>query len=291
MSWRDVFRRDLRSVFRSRLGFSVAIVLVVLTAGVGALINYTSNSEYPPEMAQMVVVFGSIVSLLVPVVALLASYSAIVGERTTGSVRFLLGLPNSRTDAFVGKFLSRTLTVVAPLLVGLGLASLLVVPVAESGSYRPMVLLAGLSAWYAVIFVGGGLAASTLADTDTRAVALVVGGFAILRAGWPALQWAGLQSLQEPRPYPEWYFWFGRINPINAFVRATMGLVETGSHPLLTIPRDVARSPRNPRFELPREPVTDSFALSLELALIVLAVATVVFPLAGYLHFRRRDVM
>lgn len=43
------------------------------------------------------------------------TYGAILHERNSGSIRFLLGLPNSRRDIVVGKFLGRSGTVAVPL--------------------------------------------------------------------------------------------------------------------------------------------------------------------------------
>jgi ABC-2 type transport system permease protein len=289
MSWRDVFRRDLRSTFRSRMGPAAVGLLLLATVGVAALIWVTANPEYPPGMGNLIVIFGSLMSFVVPLVALLASYAAVVGERTTGSVRFLLGLPNSRTDAYVGKLASRTLVVVAPLVVGLLVAGAITVPIAEDGAFLPFIWLAALSAVYAVLFVGVGLTASVVADTDTRAVSLVVGAFALLRAGWPALQWVGMQSLEDPYPHPEWYFWLGRLNPINAYVKLTTVYAPVERHPLITTPRD----PNTGGFagELPRESAAGSLAVSPELAAAVVLVLVVAAPVAGLLYFRQRDVL
>ena len=290
MSWQDVFRRDLRSVFRSRMGPAAVLVLLLSTVGVAALVWVTTDPEFPPDTENLVVIFGSLLSFVVPLVALLASYSAVVSERTTGSVRFLLGLPNSRTDAYVGKLASRTLVVVAPVVVGVLLAGAITVPLTESGDFAPFVWLAALSAAYAVLFVGIGLTASVVADTDTRAVSLVVAVFAILRAGWPALQWVGLQGLEEQYPFPEWYFWIGRLNPINAYVKLTTVISPVENHPLITTPRDT-ESVRRFAEELPRESAAGSVAVSGELAAIVLGVLVVAAPVAGWLYFRQRDVL
>ena len=144
MSWREVARRDVRSVYRSRTGPAVAALVALFTVvpvglmalaadiemvaavggvlTVGALLALVffgtprsiaafvvvftglavlwtaaiANPQNPPDMGLAVIGVGGGLSLVIPIVAMLASYAAIVGERTTGSVRFLFGLPNSR---------------------------------------------------------------------------------------------------------------------------------------------------------------------------------------------------
>ena len=273
MTWQDVARRDLRSVYRSRLGPGVAVLLVAFTVGSVSLMAYLSGG-YRPEMQSAVLVVASVLSFVLPLVALMSSYSAIVGERTTGSVRFLLGLPNSRAEAFVGKFVSRSLVVLAPLALGMVGAAVVVSGFYQGGSFAFVLLLALVSALFALLFVGLGLTASAIANTDTQAVGLAVGIFAVLRAGWPAAQWVGLQSMDNPYPRPDWYFWVGRVNPINAYVRISDAFRSEMSSPLLTNPYEV-----------------DIVALSPEFALAVLACWTVAAPVAGFVYFRRRDVL
>ncbi|EMA72764.1 ABC-type transport system permease [Halorubrum distributum JCM 13916] len=67
------------------------------------------------------------VDLLLPIGALLLSYQSLLGERTTGSIKFLLGLPLTRTQILFGKVAGRFVgvgtAIVAAILVlaGIGL--------------------------------------------------------------------------------------------------------------------------------------------------------------------------
>lgn len=274
MTWLDVLRRDLRCVARSRMGPLVATVLLLCTVGVVAVIALLAPAERPPGNRQAVLVVGSLLSFVVPLAALMGSFSAIVGERTTGSVRFLFGLPNSRSDAFLGKFLSRSVLVLGPLAVGTLATAAIVSTTFDEGSFVAIALLGVVSAVFGLLFVGLGLTASTLANSDTQAVGLVVGAFALFRAGWPAMQWVGLQSMADAYPRPEWYYWVGRVNPMNAYVRVTQAFADFEYHPLVTRPPDGGLA-----------------ATSLEFALAVLVVWTVAAPVLGALYIRRRDLL
>ncbi|MDZ7850465.1 MAG: ABC transporter permease subunit [Halodesulfurarchaeum sp.] len=56
-------------------------------------------------------------AMLVPIMALIAGYLAIAGERESGSLKILLGLPPSRGEVLAGKFLGRAAVV------GIGVAA------------------------------------------------------------------------------------------------------------------------------------------------------------------------
>lgn len=328
MSRRDVFQRDLRSVYRSRTGTAVAAILAVSTvvavglfalagdavavAAVGGLLTVAvllalvfigsprsiavavsvftvlavsltfvvadprPDAVDRPPMRFAVLSVGSALSFLLPLVGLIGSYAALVGERETGSVRFLLGLPNSRSDAYVGKFLSRATVVLVPLILGLVLTGIIVSLTFQNGSLLGMLGLTLVSVPYALLFVGIGLSASAYADSSNRAVAVVIAAFVTLRVGWPALRWLGLENTPEYTPPPEWFFWVGRINPINAYVKLTTMFAEFEyGHPLLATPADGM----------------STVATSHAFAAGVLLVWTVLAPVAGLFYFRHRDLI
>ena len=339
MTWRDVFGRDLRSVYRSRTGTAVAAILALSTVvavglfalaedtavlgGIGALLTIVvllalvfvgsprsiaitvlaftvvavgltflvaglrpAEAARPP-MQLAVVSVGSALSFLLPLVALVGSYAALVGERETGSVRFLLGLPNSRTDAYAGKYLSRAAVVLVPLAVGLGLTAVVVELTFADGSVLGILGLTAVSIPYALLFVGIGLSASAYADTSNRAVAVVIAAFVVYRVGWPAIQLLGLQSLDDPYPRPEWFFWVGRTNPINAYVKLTTLFAEFEfGHPLISSPGRGFVGP-----DTASEAAVNTIATSHWFAAVVLLAWTVLAPIAGLLYFRDRDIL
>jgi ABC-2 type transport system permease protein len=290
VSWRHVWRRDLLSTYRSRLVPVVALLLVGATAGVVLGMYALDNYGPPPGMRTAVFAVGVVSHALVPLVGLLGSYSALVGERESGSVRFLLGLPNSRLDAFTGKFAARLTAVGAPLAVGLGVCTVAVGALFQEGSYVDMVGLTAVTLLFALLFVGAGLALSAVVSTSTRAVVGAVGLFAVLRGGWPALQ-LGLLELTNADRFPvppDWYFWVGRVNPLNAYLKLTTSYADFGAsgHPLLTSARDY-----EPGVGEQAVSTAGTVAATHEFAAAVLLLWTVVVTLSGLLVWRRRDLL
>jgi ABC-2 type transport system permease protein len=294
MSYRHVWRRDLLSSYRSRLVPAVAVLLVLATAGVVVgMYALASDVGGPPDQQTAVFALGAVLHVLVPLVGLLGSYSALVGERESGSVRFLLGLPNSRLDAFVGKFASRLTAVVVPLTAGLLVCTVAVGALFRNGSYLDMLGLTAVTLLFALLFVGAGMALSAVTSTSTRAVVGAVGAFAALRGGWPALQLA-LTEIADVETYPfppEWYFWVGRINPLNAYVKLTEAYANFGprGHPLLT--RSTQTSFDRATEEQVVTASVDSVAVTPEFAAVVLVAWAVAVPLAALAVWRRRDLL
>lgn len=264
-----VFLGNPKQIAAVVVGFTVLAVAATLA------LSEPRPDRFGPDMELAVVTVGSALSFLLPLVGLVGSYAALVGERETGSVRFLLGLPNSRDEAYLGKYLSRSAVVVVPLVVCLALTGGIVAFTFRNGSFGGMLGLAAISIPYALLFVGIGLTASAYADTSNRAVAVAIAAFVVLRAGWPALQFVLLQGVENPFPRPEWYFWVGRLNPINAYVKLTTLFAEVGYHPLLTTPRGEV----------------STVATGYPFAAVVLLGWTVLAPLAGLVYFRNRDLL
>jgi len=110
MSIRTVAARDLRNASRSRGLWAGAIALGLLAVALGFTNQGTSQTP-TAAVRSLFDVLTTLLALILPIVALAASYLAVAGERESGGIKFLLSVPNSRLDVFVGKLLSRMVLV------------------------------------------------------------------------------------------------------------------------------------------------------------------------------------
>ena len=285
MTWRTVMGDDLLGVRRSRLGWGVAATTFVFTAGVAVLValaNYSSPASDPPPFDTIMLLIGSLVSIILPFIAMLGSYGAIIQERETGSVRFLLGLPNSRLEAYVGKYLSRSTLLTASTVVGFVVVAAVGFGILREPDVLAFVLFVLLTIGFGLVFVGIGLAASAVFDSETQVTTGIISAYVLFRGLWPVMQWGGLyltrpDGEQGVRPYPEWYFYLGRFDPMNAYLKGVNVLFnDDGQFPLLTNPRG---------------PEVDYFAVTEWYALFAIALWLVVVPVVGYLVFVKKDVL
>ncbi|SFS53678.1 ABC transporter permease [Halostagnicola kamekurae] len=185
MSVVEVARKDFLDVRRSKMMW---LVVTILT-GFSGLFVYFQTSQIPyfeSARAGVVSVLNGVLmlgSFLVPIVAFVAAYLAIAGERETGSLKFMLGLPNTRRDIVVGKFLSRCLVI------GLGLASAALGVTILLALFYPLVpivpffVMLGLLTLYAVVYVALAIGISAAVASKARAAAAGFGLYFVLNVG------------------------------------------------------------------------------------------------------------
>lgn len=288
MSLRTVVEDDLLRLRRSPLGWGVALSVLAPTAGIAAivvlleLVNVTGGQAAPFDNIMMTV--GVLLSFLLPFVAMLGSYSAIVYERESGSVRFLLGLPNSRWDAYAGKYVSRTVLLVVSILAGFLTLALVGFGILTEPSVSGLLLFVLATVAFALVFVGFGIAISSVANSLIGATAGIIGTYVVFRGGWMIAQFAGMY-ITPPRgevgpPYPDWFFFLGRANPLNAYLKVVVEVFDRGPN---TLVRQVLLT--NPA------PEVNTVATGTPYAVLALVGWLVVVPLVGYLLFRRKDLL
>jgi len=288
VSLRTVVEDDLLRLRRSPLGWGVALSVLAPTAGIAAivvlleLVNVTGGQAAPFDNIMMTV--GVLLSFLLPFVAMLGSYSAIVYERESGSVRFLLGLPNSRWDAYAGKYVSRTVLLVVSILAGFLTLALVGFGILTEPSVSGLLLFVLATVAFALVFVGFGIAISSVANSLIGATAGIIGTYVVFRGGWMIAQFAGMY-ITPPRgevgpPYPDWFFFLGRANPLNAYLKVVVEVFDRGPN---TLVRQVLLT--NPA------PEVNTVATGTPYAVLALVGWLVVVPLVGYLLFRRKDLL
>lgn len=194
-----IARKDFEDAVRSRGVLLVSVLFVGLFVfgayffadQVGQAAQQAGNAPpaqggggASPDSDTFLRILSSGVTLLVPVVALVASYSAIVGERTAGTLKLLLSLPHSRRDVVAGKLLGRGAVVCLPAVGGL-LLSMLVFPLTDV-TLKPATFLGFtlLTGFLAVTFVALSVGISAAASTGRRAVIGTVGAYLGLLVFW-----------------------------------------------------------------------------------------------------------
>jgi len=223
-----VARKDFMDSVRSSILTALlgVFILALLVIALGYLIVVPRRS-----MASMLVYVTTLVKWLVPITALLAGYSAIVGERDGNTITFLLGLPITRGDVLAGKVLGRSAAVLLPITVAfLGIALITIV---AYPTFLPLALLTlfGASALLAVVFVSVSVAISALTDSPVRAASATVAVFIACMFLWDLLPSAAYFLVNGTalgsQDAPAWFWFLMRLNPLEAFLALLASVMPT----------------------------------------------------------------
>ncbi|SEW14728.1 ABC transporter permease subunit [Natrinema salifodinae] len=174
MSTLDVARKDFLDVRRAKViwligGLYAAIMALFLYFGQTGVSN--------PNVRNALGGLTGIGAVFIPLIALVAAYLAIAGERESGGIKYLLSIPNSRRDVVLGKFLSRTAIVAAAIVVAFLVGAVLTLVWYPSLEADVFVGIASLTVLYALTYVAVAIGISATTASRSRAMGGAIGFF------------------------------------------------------------------------------------------------------------------
>lgn len=235
MSAIAIAKKDFQDAVRSRGLIALTLVFVLFTvagAYIGTQVSGLLGNE-AGDTLDLVIALQSPASFLVPIIALLIGYGAVAGERESGSLKFLLGLPHTRQDVVLGKVLGRTGVVAVSILVGFAAGMVAIFAFTGSFSVGTYLVFTLLTVVLGFVYVCIGVGLSSMTKSTTRAA---VGAFGLLGLFW--LLWGVIAQLllyltsgsvfPDP-PLPDWYVTFLSLPPGPAYGSALGAVLDEGS--------------------------------------------------------------
>ncbi len=159
--WHELLERT-----RDRWVLVISVLFALLATGVG-LYGRGVDAEAARLTGPSLV---TLASLLVPLVALVLSHDAIVGERERNTLGLLLSLPVGRFEVVGAKLLGRSLALAAAVGLGLGAAVL----ASDPAGARTLLALMGPTLLLGLAFLSLGLLISVLTRRQVTAASVVV---------------------------------------------------------------------------------------------------------------------
>ncbi len=220
-----VTRDDFRNVRRSYIVLGVLGVF----AGIVGLVFVSEMNIYADAYRTLFDV-SALIAFALPLFVAPLTYLSIAGDVSNGSIKYVLGLPNSRLEYVIGKYISRAAVAVAAVVLGTLVGFVVAVTTFSNGA-DPIRFLefAGASTAYALAISGIFVGISAMTASRSRAMTAVFGVYFVLVLFWAGfLPFLSLQTMIDTvastlgvtvsEPTREL---IAGLSPVNAYFQAT----------------------------------------------------------------------
>lgn len=212
--------KELNDGLRNSWLIAITAVFALLAVGIAWFGSAASGQIGFASISATVVSLASLATFLIPLIALLLSYDAIVGEDEGGTLLLLLAYPLSRRDILLGKFAGHGLILIVATTLGFGSAglaiALLVADVNLSllgwalGRFIVSSILLGL------VFISIAFVLSSKVTEKSRAAGLALGVWFLFVLVFD-LALLGILVISEGGLSPELLPWLLLLNPSDVY--------------------------------------------------------------------------
>lgn len=261
--WRLIARKEVGDAIRNRQLYSNAALFALAFALIAYLHVDQARAGYA-EPENLVGLLSGASIVLVPAVALMLSYAAIVKRREDGQLTLLLGLPHDRRDVVVGTYLGRYAVLAVSLVVGVLAAALVALAFSVELAAVELVGYLAAAAVLGLAYVAIATCLSTLTRDQTWASIGAFVVFMLFVFAWRFVPDAAVfvvNGLEMPSQRPWWHPYVGALSPSVAYERALDLVLEAEPDRTLSL-----------------------FGVAVLLGWAVLA------PAAGYVRFKTSDL-
>lgn len=170
--------KEFRDGLRNRWVLAITALLAMLALSLGFLGSAPTGTVKVDPLTVTVVSLSSLSIFLIPLIAMLLSYDAIVGEIDRGTMALLLSYPIARRQVMAGKFLGHLAILALATVAGYGIAGLalqLVHGGLDLEAWTPFALLIAASILLGASFLSLGYLISALVQERATAAGVAIG--------------------------------------------------------------------------------------------------------------------
>ena len=120
-----IAQKEIRDNLRNRWVLAATVLMFTLALALGFMGSAPTGSVKVDPLTVTVVSLSSLSIFLIPLIAMLMAYDALIGEIERGTMALLLSYPLSRWHILVGKFLGHIIMLTLATVVGYGAAGLI----------------------------------------------------------------------------------------------------------------------------------------------------------------------
>lgn len=237
MSAITVAKKDFADAARSRKLMALTAVFALFALGGAFLASWAGDlfAELSGDGAEstmdLVLALQTPAGYLVPIIGLVIGYAAIAGERESGSLKFLLGLPHTRRDVVLGKILGRSAVVAVSILVGFTVGLIGLFAFVGSVSIVDYLLFTVVTILFGFVYVCIAVGISATTGSTTKAGAAAFGLIVFFWFIWSFLAMALLYVVEGElwmEEHPDWYVSLLSLSPDAAYSSAIAAVFDEG---------------------------------------------------------------
>lgn len=175
--------KEVREGLRNRWVLAATGLLAALALTLAFLGSAPTGTVGAGALDVVVISLASLTIFIVPLIALLISHDAIVGEIDRGTMTLLLSYPVRRSQVLLGKFLGHIAILAFATCVGYGLAAVALLATGKAiggGSWTAFVAMTASSVLLGAVFVAIGYMVSALVRDRGTAAGLCIGLWLLL---------------------------------------------------------------------------------------------------------------
>ncbi|HAC26921.1 MAG TPA: hypothetical protein DCF82_03745, partial [Marinobacter hydrocarbonoclasticus] len=213
-------RKELSDSFRNRWLVAISLVFATLALGIAwfgaAASGQVGYASTPATIASL----ASLGIFLIPLIALLLAYDAIVGEEEGGTLLLLMTYPLSKSQLLLGKFLGHGLTLALATIIGFGVAGIAIAVLVEDVAIAALAVAMGRFVGSTVLLGWGFIALAYLVSVRVSekpvaaGLALAIWFFFVLIFD---LMLLGTLVASEGKLNPELLPWLLMLNPTDIY--------------------------------------------------------------------------
>ena len=170
--------KEVRDSLRNRWVLAATLLLAALALSLGFLGSSPTGSVKADPLTVTVVSLSSLSIFLIPLIAMLLAYDAVIGEIERGTMALLLSYPVSRWQVLVGKFIGHLIILTLATTAGYGLAGI-ALQLAHGGldiaAWKPFALLIVASVLLGAAFLAMGYLISAKVKERGTAAGIAIG--------------------------------------------------------------------------------------------------------------------
>jgi len=220
--------KELRDGFRNRWVAAAVIVLAILALALSILGSAPTGSVRVSELDIRVISLASLSVYLIPLIALMLSYDALVGEFERGTMMLLLAYPVTRAQIVVGKFLGHVMILLIAILAGYG-GTVVILTLATDGGTEGWQAYAAMMASSLVlgaVFIALGYFVSAIVRERATAVGAAIGLWLVFVVLYDLLLFALLTMDEEQKIGQQLFSMLMLVSPTDIYRVLNLSLFE-----------------------------------------------------------------